>query len=58
MLIPKNKKYKSVRKIKVNPTRKLIRSLQIGCYKGHFPMQCNNCIWSVSCWFCGLKPKE
>lgn len=57
MLIPKsNIKYRSVKRIKVNHKDKYLRFLQSHCYLGHFPMNCNNCSISSSCWFCGLKP--
>ena len=56
MIIPKNDiKYKSVKRVRVRGSRKLISSLQIMCYKGYFPMQCDSCHLSRSCWFCGLK---
>lgn len=56
MILPKNNvKYKSVRGIKVTPKRRLIRSLQLDCYKGHLPMKCSSCRLSGSCWFFGLK---
>ena len=58
MIIPKvsKSKYKSVRRFKARGARRLIRSLQLECYEGYFPMQCNSCHLSKSCWFCGLKP--
>lgn len=56
MLIPR-KKYKCVKHKPVVKNSKLINSLQLECYKGHFPMICNNqCPIHKSCWFYGLKP--
>ena len=56
MLIPNRKKYNSIKRKPIVNNNKLINSLQLGCYKGYFPMQCNSCHLSRSCWFCGLKP--
>lgn len=56
MLIPSRKKYRCTRKKPIVANNKLINSLQMECYKGHFPMKCNNlCPLSSSCWFYGLK---
>ena len=55
MLIPK-KKYRSTKHLPVIKNRKIIHSLQLECYKGYFPMMCNNkCPLHSSCWFYGLK---
>ena len=58
MLVPKisKVKYKSVKRVRARGARRLIRSLQFECFEGYFPMQCNSCHLSKSCWFCGLKP--
>ena len=56
MLIPNRKKYKSVKSKPIVNNNKLINSLQLSCYKGYFPMQCNTmCPLHQSCWFYGLK---
>lgn len=57
MLVPKRKFFRSKKHKLVVENRKTIASLQLMCYKGGFPMQCNcNCPLSKSCWFYGLKP--
>lgn len=58
MIIPNNKKYKSVKKFRVAQNSKIIHKLQLQCYKGHFPMICSNCVLSYNCWFCGLKKED
>lgn len=55
MIIPKMKKYRSVKRFRSYNNSKIIHKIQFDCYNGHFPMKCNNCVLSYNCWFCGLK---
>ena len=56
MLTNKNKRFKSTKKLPVLKNANLIHSIQLECYKGHFPMSCNAlCPIKENCWFYGLK---
>jgi hypothetical protein len=56
MLIPKNNiKYRSVRRLTPSKKIKYQRFLQMACYQGHLPMNCDNCHMCKNCWFAGLK---